>query len=220
LASDYADFLRDMAQPYGQYRQSLSLTSNTDNANKAMQAITQFTQGWETIAAKYATDVPKPFANNVDFAAKITRPIVVGKEALVLMQEGKVARAHLALEEVRYLLWDMRVRAGLNSITDKSNDFHEAMEIIFDQSSSAKNAEELISVGERYGAWLAIKWEDHALADDLALIRKEFDPAFSEGRKAVADYLDALRGGNIDAANKLSRGVKNAYKKMWALDPK
>jgi hypothetical protein len=94
------------------------------------------------------------------------------------------------------------------------------MEIIFDQASSAKNAEELISVGERYGAWLSLKWEEHALAGDLAQIRKEFDPAFSEGRKAVADYLDALRGGNIDAAKKLSRGVKNTYKNMWALDPK
>jgi hypothetical protein len=220
LASEYADFLRDAANPYGQYRQSLVLTSSKDNADKAQQAIAQFTQGWESVAEKYATDVPRPFAGITDYSAKIQRPVAVGKEAMALMKEGKVARAHAALEEVRYLLWDMRVRSGINSIADKSNDFHEAMEVVLDHAAAAKSADELMEVGERYAAWLSIKWEDHALAGDLAAIRKDFDPAFADGRKAVADYLNALRKGELEAAKKLSGGVKNAYKKLWALDPK
>jgi|JI10StandDraft_1071094.scaffolds.fasta_scaffold167417_3 hypothetical protein len=219
-ASEYADFLRDMASPYGQYRQSLVLTSSKDHADKAQQAITSFTQGWEAVATKYAGDAPRPFAGISDFSAKIQRPVAVGKEALALMKEGKVARAHAALEEVRYLLWDMRVRSGINSIADKSNDFHEAMEVVLDHAAAAKSADELMEVGERYAAWLSIKWEDHALAGDLAAIRKDFDPAFADGRKAVGDYLGALRKGDLEAAKKLSGGVKNAYKKLWALDPK
>jgi hypothetical protein len=141
---------------------------------------------------------------------------------------GRLPESALAIQ-IDTTLFRLGIRAShgfqrfihsFNRTVVKSNDFHETMEIILDHASSAKNAEALIRVGERYGAWLAIKLEDHALAGDLAPIRKEFDPAFSEGRKAVSNYLDALRGGNIDAANKLSRGVKNAYKKMWALDPK
>jgi hypothetical protein len=146
--------------------------------------------------------------------------VAVGKEAMALMKEGKVARAHAAREEVRYLLWDMRVRSGINSIADKSNDFHEAMEVVLDHAAEAKTPDELMAVGGRYADWLSIKWEDHALAGDLAAIRKEFDPAFGEGRKAVVDYLSALRKGDLEAAKKLSGGVKNAYKKLWALDPK
>jgi hypothetical protein len=219
-ASEYADFLRDMASPYGHYRQSLVLTSSKDNADKAQQAIAQFTQGWEAVAAKYATDAPRPLAGITDFSTKIQRPVAVGKEATALMKEGKVARAHAVLEEVRYLLWDMRVRSGINSIADKSNDFHEAMEVVLDHAADARTPDELKAVGERYAAWLSIKWEDHALAGDLVAIRKEFDPAFTDGRKAVADYLNALHNGDMDAARKLSGGLKNAYKKLWALDPK
>ena len=114
----------------------------------------------------------------------------------------------------------MRVRAGTNSIADKTNDFHEAMEVVRDHAADAKRPDELMAVGERYPAWLSIKWEDHALAADLTAIRKDFDPAFADGRKAVADYLSAVRKGDVEAARKLSGGVKNAYKKLWALDPK
>ena len=219
-ASEYVDFLRDIASPYGHYRQSLVLTSSKENADKAQQAIAQFTLGWEAVAAKYAADAPRPLAGIADFSTKIQRPVAVGKEATALMKEGKVARAHAALEEVRYLLWDMRVRSGINSIADKSNDFHEAMEVVLDHATDARTPDELMAVGERYAAWLSIKWEDHALASDLTAIRKEFDPAFGDGRKAVADYLSALRKGDMEAAKKLSGGVKNAYKKVWALDPK
>lgn len=219
-ASEYADFLRDLAKPYDHYRQSLVLTSSKDNAEKAQQAIGQFTSGWEMLAARYADDPPKPFAGIADFSARIKRPVEVGRQAQALMKEGKVARAHSVLEEVRYLLWDMRIRSGINSIADKANDFHEAMEIVLDQAAAAKSPEELIGVAERYGAWLKIKWEEQALAGDLAPLRKEFEPAYAEGRKAVADYLDALRAGNAEAAKKLSGGVKGAYKKVWSLDPR
>jgi hypothetical protein len=219
-ASEYADFLRDMAGPYGHYRQSLVLTSSKDNADKAQQAIAQFNQGWEAVAAKYATDAPRPLAGIADLSTKLQRPVAVGKEAMALMKEGKVAQAHAVLEEVRYLLWDMRVRSGINSIADKSNDFHEAMEVVLDHAADARTPDELKAVGERYASWLSIKWEDHALAGDLTAIRKDFDPAFTDGRKAVADYVNALHKGDMDSARKLSGGLKNAYKKLWALDPK
>jgi len=57
------------------------------------------------------------------------------------------------------------------------------------------------------------------LAGDLSAIRKEFDTAFADGRKVITDYLSALRKGDLDAAKKLASGVKNAYKKVWGLNP-
>lgn len=219
-ASDYKDFQRDLAGPYGHYRQTLVLTSNKDNADKARLAIDQFIEGWEGLAKRYASDPPRPFAGIADFPAKMNRPIAVGKEAKLLMKDDQVARAHAVLEEVRYVLWDMRVQARINSIADKANDFHEAMEVILDQAAAAKYPEELVAAAQRYGAWLSIKWEDQALADDLTPIRGEFDVALASGRKAIAAYLEALRSGDAGGAKKLAGGVKNAYKQVWALDPK
>lgn len=220
MAAEYADFLRDLAGPYGHYRQSLSLTSSKDNLDKAKQSIDQFAGGWETFAARYAGDAPKPFAGIADYPAKIRRPLQIGRDAQALIKDGKVAEAHAVLEEVRYLLWEMRVQGGINSIADKSNDFHEAMEIILDHAAAAKSAEAMAAVAGRYGAWVSIKWEEQALAGDLGPVRKEFDVALAEGRKAIGDYLAALRSGNAEAVRKLAGPVKNAYKKMWAIDPK
>ncbi|MDQ1314030.1 MAG: hypothetical protein QG662_139 [Pseudomonadota bacterium] len=218
--SDYADFSRDLAAPYGQYRLSLALTGNKDNVDKALVAMDRFIAGWEGLARRYAADPPAPFAGIADFPEKMNRPIAIGREAISLLKDGEVARAHLVLEEVRYLLWGMRIQARINSIADKANDFHEAMEVVFDRAAAAKNAGELAAVRHRYGAWLSIKWEEQALAGDLEPIRTEFEAALAEGRMAIAAYLEALRGGDADAARKLAGGVKNAYKKIWGLDPK
>jgi len=50
IASEYADFLSDLAGPYAHYRQSLMLTSNPDNIDKATQSISQFSIGRKGIA--------------------------------------------------------------------------------------------------------------------------------------------------------------------------
>ncbi len=38
IASEYADFLRDLSGPYAHYRQSLMLTSNANNIDKARRS--------------------------------------------------------------------------------------------------------------------------------------------------------------------------------------
>jgi hypothetical protein len=88
MASEYKDFLRDLAAPYGHFRQSLVLTSNKDNADKARLAIDQFVQGWEGLATRYVADPPAPFAGQADFSAKMKRAIAVGQEAQALMKDG------------------------------------------------------------------------------------------------------------------------------------
>jgi hypothetical protein len=220
LASNYTDFQRDLAVPYGHYRQSLMLTSKKENADQAKLAIEQFIKEWETLSKRYSADIPAPFVAIADFSNKLHRPVAIGHEALILVNEGQVSNAHAVLEEVRYLLWGMRIQARLNSVADKANDFHEAMEVVMDQAAAAHSAEELSAISQRYGAWLMIKWEEHALADDMTSIRAKFDPALAEGRPVINAYLDALRAGDSVASKKLISSVKNAYKKIWLLDPK
>lgn len=220
MAAEYADFMRDIAEPYAHYRQSLMLTSNSSTLEKASQELTQFSQGWERVASRYAGDPPKPFAGITDFSTRIKRPLEVGQAADALLKQGKVNQAHAVLEEIRYLLWDMRVRSGVNSVADKANDFHEAMEIVLDHAAAASDSDELKNVATRYGAWFAIKWEEHALASDLGPVRDEFDRKFNDGRKVIAAYVAALGAGDREAVRKLAGPVKNAYKAMWAIDPK
>jgi hypothetical protein len=217
-ASEYATFTRDLVKPYDYFKKSLSLTSKKEDAEKAKTAVASFVESWSVLAAKYSNDVPGSLSKINDFSARINRPVEVGKQAAEYLKSGNVGRAHTVLEEVRYLMWEMRVKSGIVSLSDKANDFHEAMEILLEHSAVAKEPEDAQRVYERYAAWFLIKWDDHANATDIASVKKSFDPALEEGRKAIVSYLDALKKGDVALAKELSGGVKNAYKKLWALD--
>jgi hypothetical protein len=216
-ASEYKTFTRDLVQPYDSYKKLLSLTNKKEDAEKAKAAVSSFIEAWSVFAAKYASDVPKPFAEIRDFSAKITRPIEIGRQAAEYLKMGNVERAHSVLEEVRYLMWEMRITSNIVSLSDKTNDLHEAMEVVLDHAALAKGPEETKKVYDRYGKWFLIKWDDMINAPDVASVKKAFDPVFEDGRKAVAAYLDALKQGDVVLAKNLSGGVKGAYKKVWML---
>ncbi len=217
-ASEYSAFTNDMVKPYYHFKNAISLTSKKEDADKAKIAIAAFIEAWGTFAAKYADDMPNQLTGISDFSNRIKRPAEVGRIAADYLKNGNVGRAHTVLEEVRYLLWEMRVKSGIVSLSDKANDFHEAMEILLDHTAAAKEAEDAQHIYERYAAWFLIKWDDISNSADIASVKKTFDPAFIEGRKNILAYLDALKNGDLAGAKKLSGSVKGAYKKIWMLD--
>lgn len=217
-ASEYESFTRDLVKPYNFYKKSLSLTSKKEDADKAKVALVSFQESWDKFSAQYANDPPKKLSGVQDFATRIKRPVEIARQSAEYLKAGNVGRAHTVLEEVRYLMWDLRVRSGVVSLADKANDFHEVMEVVLNQVASAKEPEDAQRVYERYAPWMLLKWDELALAQDLGSVRMEFNPAFAEGKKNVAGYLDALRDGNVSEAKKRSGSVKNAYKRIWMID--
>lgn len=217
-ASEYSVFTKDLVKPYDFYKKSLALTTNKDEAAKAKAALGSFIEEWKGFAVKYANDPPKQFAAVSDFSAKIKRPAEVGRISLELLNSGEMNKSHMVLEEVRYLLWEMRVNADIISLTDKANDFHEALEVVLSHAGEATSAEDAKKICYRYGAWFLIKWDDMANADDIASVKSDFAPAFAEGRKTVVKYLDTLKQGDYAQARKLAGSVKSAYKKVWMLE--
>lgn len=217
-ASDYTTFTKDLVSPYSYYKKSLSLTSKKEDAEKAKAAIAAFTREWENLSAKYAKDVPEPFAKEKEFTALIARPVTVGREAAALMAKGEVKAAHGLLEEVRYLMWSLRVRNGIVALADKANSFHEAMEIVLDKGDEAKGAEALKSVDERFGPWLAVSWEEVALAPVAANQAAAIADVMVEGRSAIAALRTALGSGDRQAIKSSGTAVKNAYKKIFFMD--
>lgn len=216
-AADYTTYQKDVMEPYGFYKKAIALTSKKENMEKAIPVLQKFIEGWGQIVDKYQDTPPQEFQQIAGFQEKLSRPVTVGKEALSLLQEGKVAESHLALEEVRYLLWRMRVDAGISSLNDKVNDFHESMEIILHGASESKDAAHLKHVGERYGAWVALKWEEVAGVAYIAEDRAVFEEAVTAGRNAIAGLRDALKKGDSELAKKNGGMVKKSYKKIFFL---
>lgn len=217
-ASEYQVFTKDLAAPYGHFKRALSLTSKKDDAAKAKEAITSFVAGWDKLAAKYGKDVPSVFSATENFPVLIARPVEIGRNAAALMEKGEIAAAHKALEEVRYLMWNLRVRNGIVDLADKANNFHEAMEIILDKAAEAKDPAALRSIEERFGAWLAVAWEEVALAPVVPEKASAMVVTMAEGRTAIAGLRTALQTGDKAGLKSQGTAVKNAYKKIFFMD--
>lgn len=217
FASQYDTYTKDIMQPYGLYKKSLALTSKVENKQKAISVVKKFINSWGELAAKYASDVPDRLASTVDFSAKINRPIAVGKEALALLNKGEVKKAHAHLEEVRYTLWRMRADAGITSLNDKVNDFHEAMEVVMDGIKTDNSASHLQHIGDRYGQWLAIKWAEIAHFSAAVEDKAAFAEIVNNGENAIIKLIKVLKDGNAASAKKEMGKVKKAYKSLFFL---
>jgi hypothetical protein len=215
--SEYEAYSKDLIKPYGQYKKTLSLTGKKDDIQKAKEMLVQFQESWKKFAALYADDAPVALKFISDYRERINRPLQVAVKAMSFLEAGDYAKAHSVLEEIRYILWDMRIRSGILSLNDRINDFHEAMEIILDKAAAAKSPEELNKVGERYGMWLAIKWEEVGLSKDFGSEEKTFQSALRDGREAVKHLNEALSKGDKDMVKKAGGAVKDNYKKIFFL---
>lgn len=171
---------------------------------------------WQQLAAKYQTDPPTPFKDRGDFSEKINRPVEVGKQALAQLKDNNVKKSHETLEEVRYMLWQMRAEAGIVSLNDNINDFHEAMEIVLHGMKKDSSTEHLDHLNKRYGAWLTIKWTEVANSA-AALGRNDLNSKVEQGHKAIKGLRDAMKNGDQELAKKQGKMVKKAYKEIFFL---
>lgn len=217
MASEYAIYTKDIVEPYGLYKKSLALTSKKKNQEKAIAVVQKFINSWGVLANKYANDVPDLLSQTDDFSSKIKRPVAVGEEALAMLKAGKVKEAHSNLEEIRYSLWRMRVDAGIISLNDKINDFHEAMEIVLDGIAEDSSSEQLQHLGNRYGDWLAIKWAEVGTTNNSVADKDAFSLSIKDGHNTILKLLEALKKGNAVEAMKAGGKVKKSYKAVFFL---
>lgn len=217
IASEYAVFKKDIVEPYGLYKKSLALTSKKKNQEKAVVVVQKFIKSWSTLANKYENDVPDQLSKTVDFNSKINRPVTVGEEALAMLKLGKVEKAHTHLEEIRYSLWRIRVDAGIISLNDKINDFHEAMEIVLDGITEDSSSEQLQHLGNRYGDWLAIKWAEVGTANYAVSDKDAFALVIKNGENAITQLVEILKKGIAAEAKKAGGNVKKHYKAVFFL---
>ena len=217
MASGYDFFTKDIVEPYGLYKKSLALTSKKSNQEKAVEIVQKFITSWDMLANKYAGDVPDKLSQTIDFDKKIKRPVAVGKEALAMLKAGEVKKAHSHLEEVRYSLWRMRVDAGIISLNDKINDFHEAMEIVLDGITEDSSTEHLQHLAHRYGDWLGIKWADVGNANESLSDKDAFAMVIKDGQNAIIELIAILKNGDAAQAKKAGGMVKKNYKNIFFL---
>lgn len=216
FASDYKDFTQDLIKPYGFYKKSLSLTHAKGKEAKARVMIPKFISAWQVFAKTYANDKPDAFASIDGFAKKISKPVEIGSKALVLLEAGKVDLAHVELEKVRYILWEMRLRSQIVCMEDKLNDYHEVMEVMLDDIEEAQRKGKFNQGCSIRELWLAIKWEEVAQSKGSGCDKQRFEKAVEEGRNAIKGLIKARENGDIEGASKFSKAIKKSFKKIFS----
>lgn len=218
LATDYSTFQHDSVEAYRFYKKALSLTSKSNTQKESIATMEKFMSRWKLFADKHKDKSPEQLATLPNYSELLVKPLTIGQQALNELKNGQIKTAHSTLEEIRYLLWKMRTDAGIATLSDKVNDFHEVMEIVLDKMHENENAENFRKVGKRYGAWMEIKWEEQAAMTVFAVERDTFIKAIKDGRHAINELRNQLAQGDIKAAKSASKRVKKFYKAIFFLD--
>jgi hypothetical protein len=216
-ASQYQRFKTDIIEPYSYYKKSLALTSKKKNQDKAVYNLEKFVDTWSTFAKKYEHDIPDELKQVNNFNSKINQPYQIAQEALEMLKNNKTKASHIHLEQIRYVLWKMRVDAGIISLNDKINDFHEAMEIVLNGISKGKSPDSLKYLGNRYGKWLEIKWAEVGREVSGVEDKQPFKSAHANGKTAINELYQALINGHFNEARSAGQKLKKSYKAIFFL---
>jgi len=212
--AEYKDFAKDLQPAYKEWKKSLGVTS----ANKKEESIKvgkAFLTKWKEFKAKYYKNVPVEFKGIESYQSDLNRIEEVAGKAVAEMERGQVIHSHETLEEVRYILWNLRARAGIETLNDKLNDYHEIMEIVLESTELVDNEKQLQMLAAKQGVWMKIKWNEI-----ISFIKKngygsEILKAAENEKKAVEEYLKYARAGNIDKADMTSKPIKINFKKVF-----
>ncbi|WP_022851434.1 hypothetical protein [Limisalsivibrio acetivorans] len=212
FAEVHSPFGKDFKPAYEAFKESLISTSRNRKA-EALSSLETFKGEWSSLASKYK-EAPGAYASLSDYSETMNKPISVADRAISTVKEGSVLKAHGVIEEVRYIIWDMNARAGIRPLTDLLNDFHEIMELSFEEMDIADDGAEMAEIWHRKGAWMKIHW---TYIDSMV---KELDIRdcvnFSElVQTGFSEMDESAEKESFDLYDKASVKVKKGFKRIF-----
>lgn len=216
LATHAADEATDAIQAaYAPYRAALFRT-NSGAQRESEQALASSRKAWQEVMQRYARSVPSPYDRDPSFGPTLAKVDAVYTRAQGMVEAGKLADAHEALEEVRDLLAHLRARNGVITFSDHMNAYHAEMEEVLQQGPRALQEpggttqllEQVAVLG--YLANRLREAAPAALAEDT-----EFVAMHKAVDGSVTALRTALRRQDIEAARKALEALKQPYSRMF-----
>ena len=217
FAANYEDFAEDIKPAYLTWKQSLILTSR-NNQDGARQAVQSFQKQWGAVMDKYLGEKPAEISGDIDFDASLKAVSVSMQEAENLINQGRTLGAHYPIEEVRYILWDMRARSGIVTLNDMLNDFHAVMETVIEEVEIALDALELQKIVDRKGLWLKAKWSLVAHEIENGGYGDEMIKTSDFVENAIVMLFKAADEGSLEMSDEAVHMVKKGFKKVFFSD--
>lgn len=216
MAATYQNFAEDTKKATFAWKKALGTTSANNKAESA-KLMKEFMTEWNEIVKKYSSTPPAEYKKVAGYQDNIhVIGLIMGK-ASAEVEEGKVLEAHDTIEAYRYITWDMRADAGINTLIDKLNDLHEVMELVLEEMEIAE-ADQLKKIMKRKGTWLRIKWLEARSYMKKQNMPADVMKAVDEGLQAINNLAKYANQQNVDKADEEAHKVKKAFKKMYFND--
>jgi hypothetical protein len=217
------DLVKDMAAIDRVFIPCLSLT-NMNKVGPATKAVTELKKLWADFSSRHAKAMPgdSDWTGDLEMAAEA---IAEAHEAISQSKDSE--GAHHSLEEVRFIMLQMRIRNNVPYYLDYLNQYHEVMEPLI--HGAAEKAPSAWSTGdvqnlqnnaaEALTAWnLAAQAKlDPAIWDLKPGQVKKLKEAYAQGGHNLSTLVEALNNGDKQTAAKALKKVKPYYSKCFKL---
>jgi hypothetical protein len=210
IAGPYKEFEAQLRSVYAPYRSALFHTNKKDKA-LSEQAIGRFASDWARLTARWSTEPPPQYEDDLNFAAALGEVTTTIQNARGQISKGELAQAHEVLEKIRDVLGDLRGRNGIITFSDRMNGYHEAMEHILTKSYGGFDAKGIGELREdasvlSYLFGLLQKYPPGGLRD-----HPDFTQAVSSVKRSVEELLGAVRAADATAARQAIQNLKQPY---------
>lgn len=213
-AAEFKDFTKDSQQAVLFWKTSVGSTSKKDKAT-TVKVLNGMLKEWSGIQQKYSSSIPTDITNLKAFTAMLNGVDKSAKTALSLSKKGKLKEAHEVLEEIRYLMWNVRAENGIQPLIDVLNDFHEIMEIVIETAEMSETPEEFSTIVNRWGYWMKSKWFDIGAKIKATGGDKTMLGYYEEGKQQIDIFMEGARKADIDMVDPAAHKVKKNFKKLF-----
>jgi len=134
------------------------------------------------------------------------------------IKSGKALEAHSSIEVYRYVLWQIRAEAGIETLINKLNDLHEIMESLEHSIIMLDEGIQLKKLMNSEGIWFIIKWLEVKYLIDSNDYPKELKEAALHGVKAIDGLKTAADSGDIDMSDEKIHDAKKAFRVIFFSD--
>ncbi|MGB8818536.1 MAG: hypothetical protein WCC66_11510 [Rhizobiaceae bacterium] len=214
FAGTVADFEKALQGAYADYRAALFMT-NMGKADESSKAVASMSAKWADIEKTWGSSPPPQYADDPKWPETLKSVAEISAKAATEVEAKKLPDAHATLEGIREQISQLHQRNGIQSFSDRMNDYHAAMEEVLAADITKTDDAALVKLHGQAAVLSYLSGQLSAHAPDAAAST----PEFQQLNKAVADsvtaFLAAVEAKDAEKLKSAIGALKPAYSKLF-----
>lgn len=207
---DSGEFVNVMAEANTAYIKALVSTSQK-NISASESSIDLLVNKLTYIADTYGEAPPEVYGSDNNWTADIRSSVQIAESSQQLLNSGDIEAAHLALEPMRDLFFNLHERNGIIYMGDRLTIFHTTMEEAIDAANT--NDTEMVAtyIPKLESEWQLVKDSDRPDTAD-----ESYDQILGQVDDAIGALNNSVVSGNSTEIQTNSENLRLAFAKVFA----